>query len=113
LPTVIQFRTGDKIINTYNAGGQKLRSDYYTYSLKTTLPLTVSVGDINNTVYTPTNYTYSGTAYIDNKEYSITKGSTPVNGVYPDNFSMVRLHTTEGYLTTLSNPPFLTDMVIK
>ena len=106
LPDVIQFRTGDKIVNTYDAGGQKLRSDYYTYSLKITLPLTVSVDDINNTVYTPTNYTYSGTAYIENKEYSISKGTTPVNGIYPDIFLFVRMYNTEGYVTNLTSPQY-------
>jgi RHS repeat-associated protein len=106
LPDVIQFRTGDKIVNTYNAGGQKLRSDYYTYSLKTTIPLSISAGDINNIVYTPTNYTYTGTVYVDNKEYAINKVNTPVNGIYPEFYSFVRMYTTEGYLTTPSNPQY-------
>jgi len=92
LPDVIQFRTGDKIVNTYNAGGQKLRSDYYTYSLKTTIPLSISAGDINNIVYTPTNYTYTGTVYVDNKEYAINKVNTPVNGIYPEFYSFVRVY---------------------
>ena len=106
LPDVIQFRTGDKIVNIYDAGGQKLRSDYYTYSLKTTIPLSLSAGDINSLTYSPINYTYTGTVYVDNKEYGITKGSTPVNGVYPDVFSFVRLRTSEGYISTLSNPQY-------
>ena len=94
------------MVYLYDAGGQKLRSDYYTYSLKTTLPLTVSAGDINNTVYAPSNYTYSGTAYVDNKEYSISKGTTPVNGVYPDILSFIRMYNAEGYVTNLTSPQY-------
>jgi len=100
LPDTIQFKTGDKIVNTYSASGQKLKSEYYTYLLKTAIPLIMSEGEINNLPYTSNSFSYSGTAYIDNKEYNCNK--TFVNqygGYYSDNYTFNLLYNPEGYVT--------------
>lgn len=100
LPDIVQFKTGDKIINTYSASGQKLKSEYYTYLLKTTLPLTVSEGEIINLPYTSNSFSYNGTAYIDNKEYSCNKVFVnQYGGYYSDSYIFNRLYNTEGYVT--------------
>lgn len=100
LPHVVQFKTGDKIINTYSAGGQKLKSEYYTYLLKTSIPLTISEGQIINLPYTSNSFSYSGTAYIDNKEYSCNKVFVnQYGGYYSDSYIFNRLYNTEGYVT--------------
>ncbi|MGC3978302.1 MAG: hypothetical protein QM751_08830, partial [Paludibacteraceae bacterium] len=70
MPEYVQFKNGNAIKNQYDAGGQKLRSDYYT-RLTTITPL--AEGEVLEPEYTPTNYSYTGTAYIQGKEYSIRK----------------------------------------
>ena len=100
LPDTVQFKTGDKIVNTYSASGQKLKSEYYTYLLKTAIPLTVSEGEINNLPYTSNSFSYSGTAYIDNKEYNCNKVFiNQYGGYYSDNYTFNLLYNPEGYVT--------------
>ena len=67
------------IINHYNTAGEKLQSDYYT----TILTLTpIADGQVLNPfkAYSDTAYTYAGTAYIGNMEYSIHYSEGPGQG---------------------------------
>ena len=61
LPEFTQFKNGNVIKNYYNAGGQKLQSDYYR-RLTTITPL--ADGEVLNPVYNSTDYEYWGTARL-------------------------------------------------
>ncbi|MFA5044313.1 MAG: RHS repeat-associated core domain-containing protein [Paludibacter sp.] len=95
------------IKNIYDAGGQKFRSDYYTYISSTLVSL--SDGQIMDPASSaPTNYTYSGTAYLGNVEYNIAKVATTVSGMttYRDAYTLSRLYNPEGYAENPVNPNY-------
>jgi len=108
LPEYIQFSNGNVIKNLYDAGGQKLRSDYYTYKQSLSEPLTD--GEILAPIYTPTNYDFSGTEYVENIEYKISKTRGPIRigmpMLYKDSYTFSRLYNTEGYVENLSSPNY-------
>jgi len=104
LPEYIQFGNGNVIKNLYDAGGQKLRSDYYTRFTSLATPITD--GQVLEPVYSPTDYGYSGMAYIGNIEYGINK--VPVNlysyvYVYNDVLALQEIYNTEGYVENLGS----------
>ena len=107
LPEYIQFKNGNVIKNLYKADGQKLRTDYYT-RLTTITPL--DDGEVLVPNYSPTNYSYNGTVYIDNKEYAISKLKGPIRVgkpiVYLDRYSLNLLYNPEGYVTTVADPQY-------
>jgi RHS repeat-associated protein len=104
LPDIIQFSNGNQIKNTYDAGGRKLRTDYFT-CLTTITPIEeTKVGDWS---YQPNIIDQSGTIYVDNKEYDIGKEYVNVAGntfVYIDKYSLGKVHNTEGYADDFLNP---------
>jgi len=106
LPEYIQFGNGNVIQNTYDAGGQKLRSDYYTSLSVLTTP--IAVGQIRLIIYSPTTFRFSGTAYIGNVEYNISKMGKTVNNItaYTDIYTFSRLYNAEGYAENLSSPNY-------
>jgi len=108
LPDYIQFGNGNAILNTYDASGQKLRSDYYTCKQSLSEPL--SDGEVLEPIYTPTNYNFSGTEYIGNIEYAISKIKGPIRigmpTLYKDSYTFSRLYNAEGYVENLSSPNY-------
>ena len=94
LPSIVQFKNGNQIRNTYDASGRKLRIDYYTYKLALAIPLTD--GQVLEPIYTPTNYDFTGTAYVGNVEYSLSKTASGAN--YIDTYTLNRLQNAEGYM---------------
>jgi len=98
LPVVIQFRNGNQIKNLYDAGGQKLKSDYYT--LLTALSIPLSGGQVLEPIYTASTYNYSGTAYVGNVEYKISKYIPNGSAIYVDKYTVSRLQNAEGYVTS-------------
>ena len=108
LPEYIQFGNGNVIKNLYDAGGQKLRTDYYTYKLSLAEPL--AGGEVLEPIYTSANYDFSGTEYIGNIEYTISKEGGSLGSGYPtlykDSYTFNRLYNTEGYAENLSNPVY-------
>jgi RHS repeat-associated protein len=106
LPDTIQFRNGNVIINRYDASGQKLRSDYYTRLITVYTP--IAEGDVLNPEngYSDVAYSYTGSAYIGNMEYSIYKQKAPGMGgigwVYGDVFTPLRMYNAEGFVDNIS-----------
>jgi RHS repeat-associated protein len=89
LPDTVQFKTGNQIVNRYTAGGQKIRTEYFTQVTNIT-PLT------EGTVI-PQSYTYgvvdqTGSAYVDHVEYKTNNGSS---------LARCREYNPEGYATGL------------
>lgn len=107
LPDTIQFKTGNVIINHYDAMGQKLQSDYYTGSLTIT---PIAEGQVTNPEngYSQVYYGYAGKANIGNVEYYIYKpkpaGVDEVGWVYTNSFSLDKMYNTEGYLDRILFP---------
>ena len=68
LPEIIQFKNGNQITNTYDAGGQKLKTRYYTVYNYATQPIvaenTIRDFQLNDEVYV------DGTDYVNNAEYN-------------------------------------------
>lgn len=97
LPEYVQFKNGNVIKNNYNAGGQKLSSDYYT-RLTAITPL--ADGQILEPNYTSTNYNYTGTAYLGTNEYKVSKiYNSNYGGYYINKYTFDKLYTPEGYVT--------------
>ena len=105
LQDTIQFKNGNEIINHYNTAGQKLQSDYYT-SLLTLTP--IAEGQVLNPEngYSDVAYSFTGTAYVGNIEYSIYKNKSPGQGgvgwVYANVFTPQRMYNSEGYVDNIS-----------
>ena len=106
LPEYIQFGNGNVIQNTYDAGGQKLRTNYYTLLVSLATP--IAVGQVKLVLYSPATWKFSGTAYIGNIEYDISKTGKTVNKVttYTDTYTFSRLYNAEGYAENLSSPNY-------
>lgn len=104
LPDTIQFKNGNVIINRYDAAGQKMQSDYYT---RLTALTPIGEGQVLNPEngYSDVTYSYSGTAYIGNMEYSIYKNKSLGYGgvwVYSNVFTPQRMYNAEGYVDNLT-----------
>jgi len=92
------------IVNLNNTAGEKLQSDYYT----TILTLTpIADGQVLNPfkAYSDTAYTYAGTAYIGNMEYSIHYSKGPGQGgigwTYSNVISPLKMYTAEGFVDNI------------
>lgn len=105
LPDTIQFKNGNVIINHYDATGLKFRTDNYT-RLTTISPIVEGEVLSPENEYSDINYSYSGTVFIGNMEYNITKQKSPGQGgvgwVYGDTYSPTRMYNIEGYVDNLS-----------
>jgi len=88
LPDTIQFKNGNQIINKYDASGQKLRTDYFT---RITAITPIDPGKICAWTYTANEVDQTGTAYVDNKEYTFTGSQSGI-------FTLKRIHNAEGYV---------------
>lgn len=95
LPDTIQFNNGNQIINRYDADGQKLSTDYLTFMVPISVPLTE--GKVNNWGFESSIMTVSGVAYVGNTEYSTSLGS----GGRTYNYKQT--NNEEGYTKNLTN----------
>ena len=98
LPDVVQFKNGNQIKNTYNAGGQKLGTEYFTWLPGTSAPL-VNTGDVLSISYSQGAIDQNGTAYIGNMEYNTQNGNSSLT-------ALNRIHNTEGYVENISSPNY-------
>jgi RHS repeat-associated protein len=96
LPDVIQFRNGNQIKNTYNAGGQKLGTEYFT-QLTNITPL--ADGQIISPSYNPGTVDQTGNAYIGNVEYVTQNGNSSLTAIS-------RIYNGEGYVENVSSPKY-------
>jgi RHS repeat-associated protein len=90
LPDTVQFANGNQIVNRYTAGGQKIRTEYFTRLTALAAPLTE--GKTIQQGYTYGVVDQTGSAYIDNMEYKTTNGS---------GYGKVRIYNSEGYATAM------------
>ncbi|MBQ7209960.1 MAG: lamin tail domain-containing protein [Paludibacteraceae bacterium] len=96
LPTQVQFSNGNAIVNTYNAGGVKLSTTYYTLPENVVVP----IGTILPIEYTSSDVSVYQKRYFGNVEYESFANDTTVQ---------VRIHNAEGYVAaTLSNDHLIT-----
>ena len=101
LPDIIQFKYGNQIRNLYDAGGHKLKAEYYTNNDPLLQPL--NPGEIHNFIVDPSgnqSYDFSGTAYIDNFEYTNESPTTDyqLDKVYnPEGYAMYPTSTSVQY----------------
>jgi len=98
LPDVVQFKNGNQIKNTYNAGGQKLGTEYFTWVPGANAPV-VNTGDVLNLSYLQNSVDQNGTAYIGNVEYNTRNGNSSLTAIS-------RLYNAEGYVENLSSPQY-------
>ena len=98
LPEIIQFKNGNQIKNTYDAGGHKLQSNYYTRT--TTLSVPIAEGQIVTDVTSTDNYLLTGTDYVENFEYSFS------NDQGDSQFDLDKIYNDEGYVSNLSSPQY-------
>ncbi len=97
LPEIIQFKNGNQIKNLYDAGGQKLRSDYFTQLVALSAPVTE--GQTLQQNYIANVVDQSSTLYAGNKEYKYTGSQS---GVYTIN----QIYNPEGYVYFEGNPMY-------
>jgi len=98
LPDVVQFKNGNQIKNTYNAGGQKLGTEYFTWLPGANAPV-VNTGDVLNLSYLQNSVDQNGTVYIDNIEYNTQNGNSALT-------TLSRIYNTEGYVENPSSPQY-------
>jgi RHS repeat-associated protein len=98
LPDVVQFKNGNQIKNTYNAGGQKLGTEYFTWVPGTNAPV-VNTGDVLNISYSQGAIDQNGTVYIGNFEYNTKNGNSSLTAIS-------RIHNTEGYVENPGSPQY-------
>jgi RHS repeat-associated protein len=98
LPDVVQFKNGNQIKNTYNAGGQKLGTEYFTWLPGANAPV-VNIGDVLNISYSQGAIDQNGTVYIGNVEYNTKNGNSSLTAIS-------RIHNMEGYVENISNPNY-------
>ena len=96
LPDVIQFRNGNQIKNTYDAGGHKLGTEYFT-QLTNITPL--ADGQIISQSYNSGVVDQTGNAYIGNMEYKTQNGNSSLTAIS-------RIYNDEGYVETPGNPQY-------
>lgn len=94
LPEIVQFKNGNQITNTYDAGGQKLRTRFYTVYNYATQPMvadnTIRDLQLNDEVYA------DGTDYVGNVEYNYYAEYYSGELSYEQNY-LLRLNNSEGY----------------
>jgi hypothetical protein len=93
LPDTIQFSNGNQIINRYDAGGRKLGTENFTRVTDLAVPLTA--GQTITQSYLPGTVNQTGTAYVDNKEYT----TSPLGFTFT---TLNRVDNPEGYISFLS-----------
>jgi len=98
LPDVVQFKNGNQIKNSYNAGGQKLGTEYFTWRPGANAPV-VNIGDVLSISYSQGAIDQNGTAYIGNIEYNTQNGNSSLT-------ALNRIHNTEGYVENISSPNY-------
>jgi RHS repeat-associated protein len=98
LPDVVQFKNGNQIKNTYNAGGQKLGTEYFTWRPGANAPV-VNTGDVLTISYSQGAIDQNGTAYIGNMEYNTQNGNSSLT-------ALNRIHNTEGYVENIPSPNY-------
>lgn len=98
LPEIVQFKNGNQIKNTYNAGGQKLGTEYFTWLPLANAPV-INIGDVLNIGYSQGAIDQSGTAYIGNVEYNTKNGNSSLTVIS-------RIHNMEGYVENISSPNY-------
>jgi len=98
LPDVVQFKNGNQIKNTYNAGGQKLGTEYFTWLPGANAPL-INIGDVLNIGYSQGAIDQSGAVYIGNVEYNTKNGNSSLTAIS-------RIHNMEGYVENISSPNY-------
>jgi len=98
LPDVVQFKNGNQIKNTYNAGGQKLGTEYFTWLPGANAPV-VNTGDVLNLSYLQNTVDQNGTVYIGNVEYNTQNGNSALT-------TLSRIYNTEGYVENPSSPQY-------
>ncbi len=98
LPDVVQFKNGNQIKNSYNAGGQKLGTEYFTWVPGANTPV-VNTGDVLNIGYSQGAIDQNGTVYIGNVECNTQNGN-------PSLTTISRIHNMEGYVENISSPNY-------
>jgi len=96
LPDIIQFKNGNQIKNTYDAGGQKLGTEYFT-QLTNITPL--ADGQIISQSYNSGVVDQTGNAYIGNMEYKTQNGNSSLTAIS-------RIYNDEGYVENPANPQY-------
>ena len=96
LPEVIQFRNGNQIKNLYNAGGQKLGTEYFAKLVGIVLP--IDKDTVCSWTYASGLVNQKGTIYIDNKEYNTLNGNVALT-------ALSRVHNAEGYVENITSTP--------
>jgi RHS repeat-associated protein len=96
LPDVIQFKNGNQIKNTYDAGGHKLGSEYFT-QLTNITPLADE--QIISQSYNAGTVDQTGNAYIGSMEYKTQNGNSSLT-------ALSRIYNDEGYVENPSNPQY-------
>jgi len=96
LPDVIQFRNGNQIKNSYDAGGHKLGTEYFTQLLYIN-PL--ADGQIISQSYIPGSVDQIGNAYIGTMEYKTQNGNSSLTAIS-------RIYNDEGYVENPGNPQY-------
>ena len=97
LPDTIQFSNGNQIVHTYDAGGRKFRTEYFTLYTPIQIPLS---GIYNWNNRWDVLDTWEVKAYVGNFEYHQFKDSED------DYYSLIRINNTEGYVTSLTSPSY-------
>jgi RHS repeat-associated protein len=98
LPDAIQFKNGNQIINSYDASGHKLGTEYFTWRPGANAPV-VNAGDILNVSYSQATTDQNGTAYIGNIEYNTLNGNSSLT-------TLSRIYNDEGYVENPANPQY-------
>jgi len=98
LPDTIQFKTGNQIINRYDAIGRKLSTRYYTILIASEVPISaLQPGQTCKLAYDMDIIDETGTFYVDNFEYKF-------NGCDPGVYGLDKVYNSEGYTMNPSNP---------
>jgi RHS repeat-associated protein len=97
LPDTIQFSNGNQIVHTYDAGGRKFRTEYFTLYTPIQIPLS---GIYNWNNRWDVLDTWEVKAYAGNFEYHQFKDS------HDDYYILARINNTEGYVTSLTSPSY-------
>ena|GEM_PF-2104024 len=97
LPDTIQFKNGNQIRNFYDAGGQKLRTEYSTLRTPVVVPIG-SVGSPGNP--NDCNDFLNGTEYNGNIEYAFSNDG----GDYQ--FDLDKIYNDEGYAENPASPKY-------
>lgn len=95
LPEIIQFKNGNQILNSYDAGGRKLAMIYRTVNYQ--LPQPLNPGDVIYESYDE-DVMVEGTAYVDNVEYNTWSTGFDANDQRIYEYENAKIHFIEGYV---------------